>query len=99
MPWKKADTPAYYSEQGWQTRPTATWNNTESFWPTPESLYRMLDEHGYPTVFAGTPGVTTDRNLLPLPPSSWRRGLPGQRLRRPARGLRLTHGRRRLPRR
>src|SRR5690625_1565140 len=54
----------YYSETGWQTRATASWNNTQSFWPTPETLYRMLADHGYPAVFAGTPWVTTDRTFF-----------------------------------
>lgn len=54
----------YYAEKGWQRRATASWNNTESFWPTPESFYRMLAEHGYPAVFAGTPWVTTDRTFF-----------------------------------
>lgn len=53
-----------YSEKGWANRATASWGNDESFWPTAAELVRMLAEHGYPSVFAGTPWVTTDRTFF-----------------------------------
>lgn len=53
-----------YSEKGWADRATASWGNDESFWPTAAEFYRMLAEHGYPCVFAGTPWVTTDRTFF-----------------------------------
>lgn len=54
----------FYDEGRWQKRPTASWNNATSFWPTPRELYRMLGEHGYPSVFAGVPWVTRDRTFF-----------------------------------
>jgi len=53
-----------YNEKGWKTRLTASWNNTESFWPTEDEFYRMLAEHGFPVVFAATPWVTRDRTFF-----------------------------------
>ncbi len=53
-----------YSEEGWEDRETASWQNDASFWPRPREFYRMLAEHGYPTVFAGVPWVTTDRTFF-----------------------------------
>lgn len=54
----------FYSEKGWQRRPTASWANDQSFWPRPPAFYRMLRENGYPAVFAGSPWVTTDRTFF-----------------------------------
>lgn len=53
-----------YSEKGWAGRATASWGNEESFWPVTADFYRMLAEHGYPSVFAGTPWVTPDRTFF-----------------------------------
>jgi SAM-dependent methyltransferase len=54
----------YYSENQWRSRPTASWKNDQSFWPNRESFFRMLGEHGYPNVFAGSPWVTPDRTFF-----------------------------------
>lgn len=54
----------HYSEKGWAGRSTAAWGNEASFWPTTEAFYRMLAEHGYPSVFAGVPWVTPDRTFF-----------------------------------
>lgn len=59
----------FYSESGWQKRATASWSNERSFWPRPRAFYRMLGEHGYRAVFAGTPWVTTDRTFFLCLPS------------------------------
>ncbi|QIX26203.1 class I SAM-dependent methyltransferase [Nocardioides sp. JQ2195] len=53
-----------YDEKGWERRPTASWENEESFWPTGRELYRMLADHGYPAVFAGVPWVVRDRTFF-----------------------------------
>jgi hypothetical protein len=34
------------------TRSTASWGNDDSFWPRPQAMYRMLDEHGYDAMAA-----------------------------------------------
>lgn len=44
----------YYSEGGENTSHLSSWGNPRSFWPTQESLLRMLGEHGY-TVLALEP--------------------------------------------
>jgi hypothetical protein len=36
-----------YSEQGIQHDPRSSWGNLASFWPTPETLNRMLAERGW----------------------------------------------------
>lgn len=59
----------YYSEKGWQRRATASWSNDRSFWPRPRAFYRMLAEHGYRAVYAGSPWVTTDRTFFLCIPS------------------------------
>lgn len=53
-----------YSEKGWQELPTASWGNTESFWPAREEFYRMLSENGYPVVMAGVPWIVADRTFF-----------------------------------
>jgi methyltransferase family protein len=53
-----------YSESGWEERATASWRNDASFWPRPRALYRMLAEHGYGTVLAASPWITTDRTFF-----------------------------------
>ena len=59
-------------EGSWYREPgelTSSWRNRRSFWPTPESLYRMLDDCGYPVVLAAEPWVKPDRTFfLALPP-------------------------------
>lgn len=52
-----------YSEKGWERRSTASWGNTESFWPRRGELYRMLGDHGY-AVYAGSPWVVRDRTFF-----------------------------------
>lgn len=42
----------------------SSWRNVRSFWPTPESLHRMLAEHGYPVVFACEPWYLPDRTFF-----------------------------------
>ncbi len=54
----------YYDEGNWARRPTASWNNAQSFWPRRGELYRMLREHGFPTVLAAQPWVTRDRTFF-----------------------------------
>ncbi len=53
-----------YSERGWDARPTASWGNDDSFWPTRKAFLSMLAEHGYPVVYAGIPWVTPDRTFF-----------------------------------
>ncbi|HEX7473327.1 MAG TPA: methyltransferase domain-containing protein [Candidatus Limnocylindrales bacterium] len=43
--------------------PTASWGNTDSFWPTRASLLRMLDEAGYRTILALEPPILPDRTF------------------------------------
>lgn len=62
------------------TRPTASWGNTASFWPTEDSFVRMLFDAGYGTVLRSVPAYLPDRTFwLCLPPdvdperhASWR---------------------------
>jgi hypothetical protein len=59
-------TGSWYREAG---QLTSSWGNRRSFWPTPESLQRMLAETGYPVVLAAEPWVVPDRTFfLALPP-------------------------------
>ena len=59
-------------EGSWYREPgelTSSWGNRRSFWPTPESLYRMLKHCGYPVIMATQPWVKADRTFfLALPP-------------------------------
>jgi hypothetical protein len=43
--------------------PTASWENTESFWPTPRALQRMLGERGY-VVLTATPWYRQSRTFF-----------------------------------
>lgn len=42
---------------------TASWENTESFWPVPRALQRMLNERGY-VVLTATPWYRRDRTFF-----------------------------------
>jgi predicted RNA methylase len=42
---------------------TASWENTESFWPTPKALRRMLTERGY-VVLTANPWYRRDRTFF-----------------------------------
>lgn len=58
----------YYEEPG---RTTSSWGNERSFWPTLDSLRRMLHEAGYSTVMPVEPWTTGDRTyFLCLAPSA-----------------------------
>ena len=49
----------------------SSWRNPRSFWPTPESFHRMLDQAGYNLVLAVEPWYLPDRTFfLALPGSS-----------------------------
>lgn len=45
---------AYYAEPG-NHRPTASWNNTQSFWHSPKSLMRLLRKSGFKMVMPVNP--------------------------------------------
>ena len=48
--------------------PMSSWRNDKSFWPTRDSFFRMLVEHGYATILTAAPWVTADRTFfLALP--------------------------------
>ena len=49
------------------SRSTASWGNTESFWPRPRALYRMLGEHGYDVLTAEPWYLPTRTFFLCLP--------------------------------
>jgi hypothetical protein len=51
----------WYSEPGLVT---SSWENPRSFWPTPDSFYRLLREHGYPVVLATEPWYQPDRTFF-----------------------------------
>ena len=49
----------------------SSWRNPRSFWPTPESFHKMLDQAGYNLVLAVEPWYLPDRTFfLALPGSS-----------------------------
>lgn len=52
-----------YSEEGIQHVPTASFGNLMSFWPTPDSLIRMLTERGW-TVCTAEPYYMTSRTFF-----------------------------------
>jgi len=53
---------------GESTLPTASWGNELAFWPTPDSLGRMLRNVGYGVVLESDPWVMSDRRFyLALP--------------------------------
>jgi len=51
----------WYTEPG---RVTSSWSNPRSFWPTPDSLLRMLQEHGYQVTLAVEPWYLPDRTFF-----------------------------------
>lgn len=53
-----------YAETGVNRRPTASWGNTSSFWPTMATLRRQLLEGGYDVVERIAPAVAPDREYL-----------------------------------
>lgn len=54
-----------YSES---RKATASWGNSESFWPTLGSFYRMLTDSGFSTILTAAPWVIGDRTFfLALP--------------------------------
>ncbi|HZI98697.1 MAG TPA: class I SAM-dependent methyltransferase [Actinomycetales bacterium] len=56
---------SWYREPG---ETTSSLGNEQSFWPTPDSLYQMLRDCGYPVVLAAQPWVKPDRTFfLALP--------------------------------
>ena len=52
----------FYSEANKQHHPTASWGNASSFWPTPASLRKMLNERGW-DVYTMTPFYLPDRTF------------------------------------
>ncbi|MGH8944249.1 MAG: class I SAM-dependent methyltransferase [Acidimicrobiia bacterium] len=49
----------------------SSWRNPQSFWPTPDSFHKMLDQAGYNLVLAVEPWYLPDRTFfLALPGSS-----------------------------
>lgn len=42
----------------------SSWNNPQSFWPTPESFHNMLDQAGYDLVLAVEPWYMADRTFF-----------------------------------
>ncbi|MFD1824937.1 class I SAM-dependent methyltransferase [Mumia zhuanghuii] len=52
-----------YSEEGLQHKPTASWGNDQSFWPTPRALRRMLHERGW-NVLTQTPYYMPTRTFF-----------------------------------
>jgi hypothetical protein len=53
-----------YHERGMKTRPTASWGNEYSFWPTPATLDRQLTDAGYDVVEQISPAVAPDRRFF-----------------------------------
>jgi hypothetical protein len=53
-----------YSESGKAAQATASWGNTRSFWPTPESLERQLNQAGYDVMERLLPPVAPDRDYV-----------------------------------
>lgn len=54
----------WYTEPGDPGVATSSWGNIRSFWPTPESLRRMLAEHGYALVLTAEPWYQADRTYF-----------------------------------
>ena len=74
-------------EGSWYREPgelTSSWGNRHSFWPTPESLYQMLRECGYPVVVSAQPWVKPDRTFFLALPANF---VPS----RPGLGFTVTH--------
>lgn len=77
--------------------PMASWGNERSFWHAPDSLTRLLHDHGYPVVLSADPMVAADRRFLLALPDRWvpaTAGVRGQ-ARQLARSLRRRIARRR----
>lgn len=51
------------SEKEWKHSGTASWGNRQSFWPTEESLVRMLHDCGFRRVWTLTPWYMDDRTF------------------------------------
>lgn len=51
------------SEAEWQHSGTASWGNRASFWPTEESLHRMLTDCGFRHIWTLTPWYLSDRTF------------------------------------
>jgi SAM-dependent methyltransferase len=67
--------------EGTADDPLASWGNERSFWHTPDSLVRLLEQHGYPVVLAADPWVSPDRRFHVALPDRWvpaTSGLRGQ---------------------
>lgn len=54
----------YYDETGFETRATASWGNTQSFWPTAASLERQLYDAGYDVIEQMSPPYLVDRTFF-----------------------------------
>ena len=55
--------PGTVFDEGDLSAPTASWGNPTSFWPTRESLYRMLHATGYTSVYERAPFYEHDRTF------------------------------------
>jgi hypothetical protein len=67
-------------EGSWYREPgelTSSWGNERSFWPTPESLYRLLGDCGYPVVVAAQPWVKPDRTFFLALPAGYKQSKSG----------------------
>jgi hypothetical protein len=53
-----------YSESGKASQATASWGNTQSFWPTAAGLERQLTQAGYDLLDRLVPAVAADREYL-----------------------------------
>lgn len=51
--------------------PLASWGNEQSFWHTPDSLVRLLTDHGFPVVLSADPWVAPDRRFFLAVPDGW----------------------------
>jgi SAM-dependent methyltransferase len=57
--------------EGDESDPLASWGNERSFWHTPDSLTRLLSDHGYPVVLSVDPWVAPDRRFFLALPDGW----------------------------
>ena len=88
-----------YSEADKQQHATASWGNLDSFWPTPATLRRMLDERGW-DVYTLTPYYLPTRTFFLCQPRAMAARTPGraggsatQKLAATARRVRRAAGR------
>jgi hypothetical protein len=65
--------------EGPATDALASWGNATSFWHTPESLVRLLSNHGYPVVLSVDPWVSSDRRFFLALPAPWHPSTAGSR--------------------